>query len=120
MEFNVIVTNETDERLTDLLMQLDQSIPDHTPGVTVEATKREGFYRIIWKYGEQEINGWPTRIWNGSFIAKNATGILEGLLRRSKVPFREYEGIAIEDPRVEELNLSLPEEPQLIYKPKKE
>ena len=120
MEFNVIVTSETDERLTDLLMELDQSVPEQTPGVTVEATKKEGFYRIIWKYGEQEINGWPTRIWNGSFIARNATGILEGLLRRSRVAFQEYERIEIEDPRVEELNFSLPEEPQLIYQPKNE
>jgi len=104
MEFNVIVTSETNERLTDLLMQLDQSIPEHTSGVTVEATKREGFFRILWKYGEQEIDGWPTRIWNGSFIARNATGILESLLRRSKVPFQEYERIEIEDPKVEELN----------------
>ena len=116
----MIVTTETDERLTDLLMQLNQPIPDQTQGVTVEATKREGFYRIIWKHGEQEIDGWPTRIWNGNFIARNATVILEGLLRRSRIPFQEYEGIEIEDPRVEELNLSLPKEPQLIYRPKKD
>ena len=120
MEFNVIVTKETDEKLTDLLMQLHQPIPAQTAGVTVEATEREGFYRILWKQGEQEINGWPTRIWNGSFIARNATGILEGLLRRSRVPFQEYERVEIEDPRVEELNLSLPDEPQLIYRPKKD
>jgi len=120
MEFNVIVTNETDEMLTDLLMQLDIFFPDNTSGVTVEASNRQGFYRIMWKYGEQEIDGWPTRIWNGSFIARNATGILEGLLRRSRVAFQEYERVEIEDPRLEELNLSLPDEPQLIYKPKKE
>jgi len=119
---DVIATRETRDRLCKLLKTLERKPTEMAPGVKVVENERvPGKYSIA-KHNGKDFLQFPSptvRVYNRYLLVTSARTIVESLLRDKKIPFREYEDIDIKHPNARTLDLRLPSEPNIEYRPTK-
>ena len=112
----VIVTEQTAEKLAQLVEGLNQS-PEYSPGLKVSKdSSLIGKYRIKGQNGAEQI----VRIIDRWILAGGAVRMMEEMLIESEIAFKEYR-LDIRDPNSSmlgrELKLPPPEQADAVYNP---
>ena len=119
MRFTVIETNETNEKLENLLLSQKQDATGYCPGLDIKEIKEiPGLYKLEYHRGTITDKAKIIRIYNQKFITKTLVDFTENILRKNKIQYNLYENIEIEDPKAKELTLNLPETSIVDYIPR--
>lgn len=119
MKLSVIIAQESDEKLEELIEKLKQP-PGYGPGRDVIKIKNIPGKYILSDHRGRLTESHIVRIIDGKIIVGKALNLIEQMLRRNKITFKEYNEIKISGKEADAPHpaIYLPDRtPNLIYKP---